>query len=219
MAARPRWRKACAKSHQLVQAERATAAAAAGAIRKASSKPASRRTTHATTGLRCRAPQSKAPAWRDSLAEWSKALAQGASPQGRGFEPHSCHPFNDAGASRRPGSTLEPKSCCDATVAQTHLPAAPAPLREARRPEAQPRAYDTLPPPPARRPSCNCMHRLARLKGTWCSGITPAQHALGSMSTLAQLAELTPEDAQTRSQAPAAAKPTNTASIPPTARR
>ena len=28
---------------------------------------------------------------RDSLAEWSKALAQGASPQGRGFEPHSCH--------------------------------------------------------------------------------------------------------------------------------
>ena len=29
--------------------------------------------------------------WQDSLAEWSKALAQGASPQGRGFEPHSCH--------------------------------------------------------------------------------------------------------------------------------
>ena len=30
-------------------------------------------------------------AHRDSLAEWSKALASGASPQGRGFEPHSCH--------------------------------------------------------------------------------------------------------------------------------
>ena len=28
---------------------------------------------------------------RDSLAEWSKALAQGTSPQGRGFEPHSRH--------------------------------------------------------------------------------------------------------------------------------
>ena len=28
---------------------------------------------------------------QDSLAVWSKALAQGASPQGRGFEPHSCH--------------------------------------------------------------------------------------------------------------------------------
>ena len=27
----------------------------------------------------------------DSLAEWSKALAQGASLQGRGLEPHSCH--------------------------------------------------------------------------------------------------------------------------------
>ena len=26
----------------------------------------------------------------DSLAEWSKALASGASPQGRGFEPHGC---------------------------------------------------------------------------------------------------------------------------------
>ena len=26
-----------------------------------------------------------------SLAERSKALAQGASPQGRGLEPHSCH--------------------------------------------------------------------------------------------------------------------------------
>ena len=29
--------------------------------------------------------------YQDSLAEWSKALASGASPQGRGFEPHSCH--------------------------------------------------------------------------------------------------------------------------------
>ena len=29
----------------------------------------------------------------DSLAEWSKALASGASPQGRGFEPHSCQPL------------------------------------------------------------------------------------------------------------------------------
>jgi hypothetical protein len=27
----------------------------------------------------------------DGLAEWSKALASGASPQGRGFEPHSRH--------------------------------------------------------------------------------------------------------------------------------
>jgi hypothetical protein len=28
--------------------------------------------------------------FQDSLAEWSKALVSGASPQGRGFEPHSC---------------------------------------------------------------------------------------------------------------------------------
>ena len=25
------------------------------------------------------------------MAEWSKALASGASPKGRGFEPHCCH--------------------------------------------------------------------------------------------------------------------------------
>ena len=30
---------------------------------------------------------------QDSLAEWSKALASGASPKGRGFEPHSRHSF------------------------------------------------------------------------------------------------------------------------------
>ena len=40
-----------------------------------------RNQTDAATVARC----------QDSLAEWSKALAQGASPQGRGFEPHSCH--------------------------------------------------------------------------------------------------------------------------------
>ena len=34
---------------------------------------------------------------QDSLAEWSKALASGASPQGRGFEPHSCQSGRQAG--------------------------------------------------------------------------------------------------------------------------
>ena len=29
----------------------------------------------------------------DSVAEWSKALALGASPQGRGFKPHRYHTF------------------------------------------------------------------------------------------------------------------------------
>ena len=36
-------------------------------------------------------PEKVAPHDHDSLAEWSKALASGASPKGRGFEPHSCH--------------------------------------------------------------------------------------------------------------------------------
>ena len=31
------------------------------------------------------------PLSHDSLAEWSKALASGASPKGRGFESHRCH--------------------------------------------------------------------------------------------------------------------------------
>ena len=31
------------------------------------------------------------PHEHDSLAEWSKALASGASPKGRGFESHRCH--------------------------------------------------------------------------------------------------------------------------------
>ena len=38
-----------------------------------------------------RAPRLRERLPQDSLAEWSKALASGASPQGRGFEPHSCH--------------------------------------------------------------------------------------------------------------------------------
>ena len=29
--------------------------------------------------------------FRDTLAEQSKAVAQGAIPKGRGFEPHRCH--------------------------------------------------------------------------------------------------------------------------------
>ena len=50
-------------------------------------------------GLGCSATRPPVPAifkfqndeLHDSLAEWSKALASGASPQGRGLEPHSFH--------------------------------------------------------------------------------------------------------------------------------
>jgi hypothetical protein len=54
------------------------------------------------------------------LAEWSKALASGASPQGRGFEPHSCHHLESfsmrrirqasslpSARQRRPGQAVE----------------------------------------------------------------------------------------------------------------
>jgi hypothetical protein len=36
-------------------------------------------------------PSPRSRSHYDSLAEWSKALAPGASLQGRGLEPHSCH--------------------------------------------------------------------------------------------------------------------------------
>merc|ERR1711893_341639 len=45
----------------------------------------------------------------DSLAEWSKALASGASPQGHGLEPHSCHSFTI----HRTLLTSKKKSCIE----------------------------------------------------------------------------------------------------------
>ena len=82
-----------------------------------------------------RGPAKQRGCCRDSLAEWSKALAQGASPQGRGFEPHSCH------------LTTPPFVffCAGAIRAMT-------------------RQYEQ---------DCGTS------TGTWCSGITPAQHAGG----------------------------------------
>jgi hypothetical protein len=56
----------------------------------------------------------------DSLAEWSKALASGASPQGRGFEPHSCQCLRRAPAPSR----LERST--DSAVHDWHAPLASA---------------------------------------------------------------------------------------------
>ena len=55
----------------------------------------------------------------DSLAEWSKALASGASPQGRGFEPHSCHFFCN-GVYQLANHNLERRSASDA-ISQCHV--------------------------------------------------------------------------------------------------
>ena len=56
----------------------------------------------------------------DSLAEWSKALASGASPQRRGFEPHSCQCLRRAPAPSR----LERST--DSAVHDWHAPLASA---------------------------------------------------------------------------------------------
>ena len=48
-------------------------------------------------------------AHKDSLAERSKAVAQGAIPQGRGFVPHSCHLLIEQ-KSKRSGSCAEMSS-------------------------------------------------------------------------------------------------------------
>ena len=45
--------------------------------------------------------------FQDGLAEWSKALASGVSPQGRGFEPHSRH-IDNCKASALPAT---PSAC------------------------------------------------------------------------------------------------------------
>ena len=54
------------------------------------------------------------------MAEWSKALASGASPQGRGFEPHSCQCLRRAPALSR----LERST--DSAVHDWHAPLASA---------------------------------------------------------------------------------------------
>ena len=62
--------------------------------------------------------------WRqsnDSLAEWSKVLASGASPQGRGFEPHSCHfqlHLRSSPDQEPPYRTLDPRCFAVGILAQ-----------------------------------------------------------------------------------------------------
>ena len=48
---------------------------------------------------------------QDTLAERSKALAQGASPQGRGFEPHRCHSLNFVSSAPDGHITLQSRQC------------------------------------------------------------------------------------------------------------
>ena len=120
---------------------------------------------------------------QDSLAERSKAVAQGAIPQGRGFEPHSCHLAAVLAAASHnnqkytwPGSNWRP-SACEADVIAT-------------RPQVP--LYSTPPKSPALMSPvifvCHmhqeiCIHwvmdrRLLQSR-TWCSGITSALHAEG----------------------------------------
>ena len=46
------------------------------------------------------------------MAEWSKALASGASPQGRGFEPHSCHFVGRRQAQANSNARSRPRQHC-----------------------------------------------------------------------------------------------------------
>jgi hypothetical protein len=78
------------------------------------------------------------------LAEWSKALAPGASPQGRGFEPHSCHCRS---ASARTAAVLSPAAChraclpaatCQGKSAAGHRSLAPSRRRVGRVPAKTP---------------------------------------------------------------------------------
>ena len=74
----------------------------------------------------------------DSLAEWSKALASGASPQGRGLEPHSCQPL----VCKRCGGVPAHFGKASAPLPDIpiHAPHLPPPALTRRRCRSQPRA-------------------------------------------------------------------------------
>ena len=104
---------------------------------------------------------------QDSLAEWSKALAKGASPQGRGFEPHSCHLVLPATANKPAHAAAQHKQTHTHTHTHkhTHTPTIKQTNKQTDTKETHtnaPTDRQTQPQP-----------------GTSCSGITPAQHAGG----------------------------------------
>ena len=67
---------------------------------------------------RSRASEATLAPAQDSLAERSKAVAQGAIPKGRGLEPHSCHPIVSAfvivgGGRAEGGGVLRSRMSCE----------------------------------------------------------------------------------------------------------
>jgi len=59
---------------------------------------------------------------QDSLAERSKAVAEGAIPQGRGFEPHSCHHFAPAQPqANSPRASVQSTTSLQAMLTQEEL--------------------------------------------------------------------------------------------------
>ena len=59
--------------------------------------------------------------YHDSLAERSKAVAQGAIPQGRGFEPHSCHHFRPAQPQANLSASIQSTTSLYAMLMQEEL--------------------------------------------------------------------------------------------------
>ena len=114
---------------------------------------------------------------QDGLAEWSKALASGASPQGRGLEPHSRH-FDDANLGDAACSVSAATSCRSAcSVAVSYKP--PMLVTRAQLPAC---AYYF---PSSLRaslgfPALSSPSRALPSRGTWSSGITSVSHAEGS---------------------------------------
>ena len=88
---------------------------------------------------------------QDSLAEWSKALASGASPQGRGFEPHSCQTSHQCFLVG-PKEFPSPPDVCRASTPGTQSNEC-----------SHTRGLETQ----------QCSSNSCQM-GTWCSGITPA---------------------------------------------
>ena len=133
---------------------------------------------------------------QDSLAEWSKALASGASPQGRGFEPHSCHfricLIHQGVVARQEAGPLQFEQSIGTGITQDSLAEWSKALAQGASPQGrgfEPHschlAWLTLAfgmrscTFVAAGASCQTYMASPGLEGTWCSGITPAQHAGG----------------------------------------
>ena len=120
---------------------------------------------------------------KDSLAERSKAVAQGAIPKGRGFEPHSCHWVFQGALPMHSIARLCLRATDVIALAQHHRWGPPPSARRKGRPGLWPHARDARGPRPK---PCDGASRMPRT--VWPSGLrqwlkAPFRKGVGSNPT------------------------------------